>query len=84
MARLTVMDQIMSEPVRFPGFPQIIVTRGWAYQYFVNHGWSPAERGFSSMEWMIFGTCRNAVNLPLTDEETRDCCIAQAEEILSR
>jgi len=46
----------MAEPMVLPGAPQIVVTRGWAYQFFTKTlGYNPSERGFGSVDYMVFG-----------------------------
>jgi hypothetical protein len=68
--RRNVIDEIMDEPIRLPGAPQVIVTRGWAYQWLKGLGYptDPRGRPFSSIDYMVFGGSRlNPVDEPLTD-----------------
>lgn len=70
MARTSALQQIMDEPVEYPGFPQIIVIRGWLYQHLKSLGWDESERGYSSLDYTVFS--RQKVDQPVTDEETRE------------
>ena len=72
MRRRNALDEIMAEHVRMPGAPGIIVERGWLYQWFKGQGYDPSARGYASMEWMTFGSCRPAVEEPLTLDDERD------------
>lgn len=65
--RHNIMDEIMAEPVRMPGFPQLIVTRAFAWDWLAELGYRPNERGFGSMDYMVFG--KPPVELPMTDLE---------------
>ncbi len=72
MARRTraqrFMDELMSEPVRLCGCPQIVVTRAWAYNWYINRlGMDPRARGFGSAEHMTFGSMHNAPGEELSD-----------------
>lgn len=60
----------MAEAICFPGFPQIIVDRGFAYQWHKARGWDESERGFGSLDYFIFSA--PAVDLPFTDPQARD------------
>jgi hypothetical protein len=60
----------MAEPIRFPGFPQILVTRGFAYQFLESCGWDRSERGFGSLDYTVFAA--RPVSEPVTDEAERD------------
>lgn len=64
--RPTFMDQLMAEPIRLPGCPQIIVTRGFVYTFFRDElGYDTSARGFASLDYLVF---RHApVSEPLTD-----------------
>lgn len=70
MARRNAFQEIMDEHVQFPGFPQLITTRGFAYSYFKALGWDESERGFDSLDYMIFA--RKPVNEPLTETATTE------------
>lgn len=64
-----IVDEIMNEPIRLPGAPQVIVTRGWAYQWLKKLGYPTDPRvGWGSVDSMVFGG-RNMrpVDEPLTD-----------------
>ena len=50
----TLMDKMMAEPIRLPGAPQIVVTRGWAYQWLKSLGY-PLQGGYGSVDYMVFG-----------------------------
>lgn len=49
-----IIQRIMDEHIELPGFPQIVVRRGWAYQFFKSLGWSESDRGFGSLDYSIF------------------------------
>lgn len=80
--RETLMDQVMAEPIPLPGAPQLIVTRGWAYQWLKKLGY-PLVGGFGSVDYMVFGG-RNLHSSPepLTDlnEPWAVALIARMEE----
>ena len=68
--RRNVIDDVMAEAIRMPGCPQLIVTRGFAYQWLKRMGYptDPRNRPFSSIDYMVFGGTRlTPVNEPLTD-----------------
>ena len=71
MAKRTrnIVDEIMNEPIRLPGAPQVIVTRGWAYQWLKRMGYNTDPKaGFASVDYMVFGGSRlRPVDEPLTD-----------------
>ena len=52
-----------------PGAPDLIVTRGWCYQWLKRMGYNTDPRaGFASVDYMVFGGNRLVpVNEPLTD-----------------
>lgn len=67
--RQNIVDRVMAEAIRLPGAPQLIVTRGWAYQWLKSLGYNTDPRaGFASVDYMVFGG-RNfrPVAEPLTD-----------------
>lgn len=76
--RKNIMDDILAEPIRLIGCPNIIVTRWFAYQFLKGCGWNPSERGFASLDWIVFGPA--PVDLPLTDAEWRDAALASIRE----
>jgi len=65
-----IADLLMAEHVEMPGFPQIIVTRHFCYQWLKARGWDVCATGFGSLDYAAFG--RSAVPYPLTDETERD------------
>jgi len=73
---------LMAQPIRFPGFPQIIVTRGFAYSWFKAHGWPTGERGFGSLDYMVFAA--REVAEPLCDAGERDYWLSCVAENLRR
>lgn len=66
-----IVDDVMNEAIPMPGAPQLIVTRGWAYQWLKRMGYNTDPRaGFASVDYMVFGNRRlTPVNEPLTDLE---------------
>lgn len=77
-----IFDRIMAEHVEMPGFPQIIVTRHFIYQWLKSLGWNPSERGFSSLDYTTFG--RASVQDELTDEATRDHYLIPLKDVYAR
>lgn len=75
MKRQTLLTELMNEAVEFPGLPQIITTRGFAYQWLKDCGWNESERGYGSLDYIVFA--RKAVDLPLYDGVLRDNLLAQ-------
>lgn len=67
------IDELMSEPVRMPGIPSLIVSRAFVYQWALDRGW-PAIGGFGSADYLAFG--RPMVEAPLDAEDYRDGCVA--------
>lgn len=67
--RVNVLDEVMAEPIRLPGCPQIIVTRGWCYSWLKKLGYNTDPRaGFASVDYMVFGGTRlKPCDEPLTD-----------------
>ena len=45
----------MAEPVAVPGFPSVIVTREFLYGWLASLGWNKSDRGFGSMDYLVFG-----------------------------
>lgn len=72
----------LSEPIALLGFPQIIATRAFVYEWLKARGWNPSERGFASLDYAAFG--REAVNAPLTPEAERDALLAQVAKDYER
>jgi hypothetical protein len=61
-----IIQAVMDEHVALPGCPEIVVTRGWAYRWLTTTlGFDPKERGFGSVDYMVFG--RREVDAPLSD-----------------
>lgn len=65
-----IINRIMNEPIHMPGFPEIIVTRAFCYQWLKSCGWDNFERGFGSIDYLAFG--RETAYQPLTPERDRD------------
>lgn len=89
MKRQTGIDALMNEPIRMIGFPQIIVTRGWCYCFLRDCGWDTtgsdqSRRGprFDTADYAAFGHA--TVDLPLTDDETRDYYLEQIKDTYLR
>lgn len=60
------------EHVRMNGFPGIVVTRLFLYQFLLKQGWDPKPTGrLDSLDWWVWGA-HKAVDAELTDEKTRD------------
>jgi hypothetical protein len=73
--RTNIMDSLMAESIHMPGFPQIVVTRHFCYQWLTDCGWSQSERGFGSLDYLVFAAA--STELPLTDEAERDYWLGQ-------
>ena len=69
--RPSIVQQVMDEPIRMPGCPDLIVRRREAYALLVELGYStdPRDR-FASVDYMVFGKPR--VDLPLSAPDLRD------------
>jgi hypothetical protein len=70
MKKRTAVDEVMDEPIRLPGCPQVIVTRGWAYSWLKRLGYETDTRKgpFATVDYMVFGGSRlRPVDEPLTD-----------------
>lgn len=67
-ARRNIMAEVMNAHIPLLGCPDIIVTRIWAYRWYVKMGMSqnPADR-FMSADWAAFGLDKRATEEPLTD-----------------
>jgi hypothetical protein len=73
-SRTAFMDALMAEPVRLAGCPDIVLTRGDAYQFYVGAcGMDPHGRGFGSVDYMVFSSGLGSaygklpLDTPLTD-----------------
>jgi hypothetical protein len=75
MKAQNMLTEIMNEHVEFPGFPQIITTRGFVYQWLKACGWKANTGKFDSLDYTVFA--RKVVDLPLYDEASRDNLLAQ-------
>lgn len=78
----SLLSKIMAEHVEMPGFPQLIVTRGFIYQWLKSLGWNESERGFSSLDYAVFA--RKAVDHELTEDATRDHYLTPLKEEYAR
>lgn len=69
--RTNIVDEVMNEHVPMLGMPQVIVTRGFCYQWLKNvYGWDMKAKGFASLDYAAFG--RRETDKPLTTEHERD------------
>lgn len=75
MRRATLIDDYFNEHIVMPGFPQIIVTRGWLWGWLKSCGWNPRERGVGSMDYIV-GAAR-ATKEETTANEERDRLLNQ-------
>lgn len=75
MARITpaqrFMTELMNEHIEMVGCPQLIVTRHEAVVFLKELGY-PNQGGFGSIDYMVFGPRRKALDLPLSDPALRD------------
>ena len=76
----TFWDELFSEHIHMPGFPQLIVTRARARRWFKEIGWNLDQRTpeGQSVDRMVFLPA--ALDEPLTDEETCEYWLAQMAE----
>lgn len=82
-ARVTVIDKIFEEHICLPGYPQVVVTRGWAYRWFRDAvGLDTRQRGRGSLDSIVH--CAPRTRLPLTDLSNYDCRLAQIAELMKR
>jgi hypothetical protein len=65
-----LVNKFLTEHISMPGFPKIIVTRGFLFKFLADLGWDKSERGFRSLDYMVFA--RSAFGVPLTSETKRD------------
>ena len=79
--RRNILDEIMDEPIRMPGVPQLIVTRGYAYQELKRLGYSERDKGFGGIDYMTMH--QKPSDEPLADVETRDCIMAAVERSMN-
>jgi|SRR5579863_1410046 len=63
--KLRLVDSLMQEHVKLPGFPQLIVTRGFALEWLQKELGNDEQATYAAMQ-------AREVTLPLTDTETRD------------
>ena len=52
--RRNLFQELMDEHIRLPGVPQLVVTRGYAYQWLLMCGYDPAVKGFGSIDYAVF------------------------------
>jgi hypothetical protein len=66
--RKRFMNELMAEPIAMPGAPDLIVTRGQAYDFLKAEGY-PLVGGFGSVDYMVFG--RKPSDRVLSSDEER-------------
>lgn len=77
----TTIDRIMAQHIRLPGCPQIVVTRGFAYNWLKDTGMNPSRRGFGSIDYLVHAP--TALDAPLTDlDSVADFLAGVKEHIL--
>jgi hypothetical protein len=75
-------QEIFDEPIRLPGCPQLIVTRGFAYAFLKDIGMDPTARGVGSLEHLVF--IPSPATEPLTDLVEWGPAIDQLKERMKR
>ena len=75
------LEQIGNEHIRFPGFPQIVVTRVWLYRFLRDHGWDMSQQGIGSGNYMAWRALE--VQEPLTAPELRDQWLSEPDVLSS-
>lgn len=65
------MTELMNEHIEMVGCPSLIVTRHEAVMFLKSLGY-PNQGGFGSIDYMVFGPRRKALDVPLTDDATRE------------
>lgn len=78
----SLLSLIMSEHIPMPGFPQLIVTRHFCYQWLLSLGWSDSERGYGSLDYTTFAPTTTLS--PLTPDTERDYWLGQVAEDFRR
>lgn len=63
----TLATRLMAEHIRLPGCPQVVCTRAFAMRWLLDAGHDPRERGFGSIDYMVFSS--PAVDEPENTEE---------------
>ena len=75
----SLVSRLMSEHIPMPGCPQLIVTRGDAWQLLTDLGYDQVPRSgqgqrFDTVDYMVMN--RQAVDMPLSDADVRDAIFA--------
>lgn len=68
--RRRIVDEVLEEHIRMPGMPGLIVTRGFALQWWGEQGWAGPKQGIGSLDHYVM--LPKPVDEPLTDPELRD------------
>lgn len=80
--RRNFIAEYFNEHIRMPGFPAVIVTRGYLYEFLRDAGYNPKERGIGSVDYMV-GAARQT-DAALTDETERDNLLRVMKEAVRR
>lgn len=73
---------IMDQVIEFPGFPQVLTTRGFAYSWLSERGWDQSERGYGSLDYAVFA--KDAIKAPATPAAERDHWLGQVSADYAR
>ncbi len=68
--RRRIVDEVLEEHIRMPGMPGLIVTRGFALQWWEQQGWAGPKHGIGSLDHYVM--LPKPLDEPLTDPELRD------------
>lgn len=74
------MTELMNEHIECPGYPQLIVTRADAVTFLKELGYQN-QGGFASIDYMVFNPRKKALDLPLTDDATRERAFAYMKSV---
>ena len=69
-SRVRLNQAMMDDHIPMVGFPQIIVTRGWMYQWLKGLGWDESKHGYGELDYTVFEP--KATSEPLTPVADRD------------
>lgn len=82
--RRRFLDELMAEPIRMPGCPDLIVTRDQAYVWLRTQGYPTDCRltRFGSVDYMVFH--QPPIDLPLSGDAERERMLAYMAEVETR
>ena len=72
------LSRLLDEHIEMLGFPQIIVTRAFAFAWLANNGWAKHARGLTNLNLAAFGGATS--NQPLTGASARNLAMDRAPQ----